>query len=140
MGSINKGIVIGNFGKELKSHTFEGGGMQTKGSLASNESWMTKNGKVEHTEWTTVIFHGKLAEIAQKYLHKGSKVYVEGKYRTRFWDGPCGMKHHDKELHVTELQFLDVKGKEHTYSGQVPEAEDDSQGSAPMAASPGIRL
>lgn len=141
MGSIKKCIVIGNLGKDPKTHKFESGRLETTCDIASNESWKKTSGEVvEHTEWTVLIFHGKLAEIAAKYLHKGSKIYAEGRMRTRTWKGPCGMNHSVTETHVTELQFLDVKGKEHSYSGQVPEAEDDSQGSAPTAATPGIRL
>jgi len=85
---INKVILVGNLGRE-PDIKFTGDGKAIANlAVATNESWTDKTSgqKVEKTEWHRVILFGRLADIAQKYLHKGSKVYIEGQLRTRKWD------------------------------------------------------
>ena len=85
---INKVILVGNLGRE-PDIKFTGDGKAIANlAVATNESWTDKTSgqKVEKTEWHRVVIFGRLADIAQKYLHKGSKVYIEGQLRTRSWD------------------------------------------------------
>jgi single-strand DNA-binding protein len=85
---INKVILVGNLGRE-PDVKFTGDGKAIANlAVATNESWTDKTSgqKVEKTEWHRVVIFGRLADIAQKYLHKGSKVYIEGQLRTRKWD------------------------------------------------------
>ena len=85
---INKVILVGNLGRE-PDIKFTGDGKAIANlAVATNESWTDKTTgqKVEKTEWHRVVVFGKLADVCQKYLHKGSKIYVEGKLQTRKWD------------------------------------------------------
>jgi single-strand DNA-binding protein len=85
---INKVILVGNLGRE-PDIKFTGDGKAIANlAVATSESWTDKTTgqKVEKTEWHRVVIFGRLADIAQKYLHKGSKVYIEGQLRTRKWD------------------------------------------------------
>ena len=85
---INKCILVGNLGRE-PDIKFTGDGKAIANlAVATSESWTDKTSgqKVEKTEWHRVVIFGRLADIAQKYLHKGSKVYIEGQLRTRKWD------------------------------------------------------
>ena len=85
---INKVILVGNLGREPDIKYTGDGKAIANLAVATNESWTDKTSgqKVEKTEWHRVVIFGRLADIAQKYLHKGSKVYIEGQLRTRSWD------------------------------------------------------
>ena len=85
---INKVILVGNLGREPDIKYTGDGKAIANLAVATNESWTDKTTgqKVEKTEWHRVVIFGRLADIAQKYLHKGSKVYIEGQLRTRSWD------------------------------------------------------
>ena len=85
---INKVILVGNLGREPDIKYTGDGKAIANLAVATNESWTDKTSgqKVEKTEWHRVVIFGRLADIAQKYLHKGSKVYIEGQLRTRKWD------------------------------------------------------
>ena len=85
---INKVILVGNLGREPDVKFSSDGKAIANLAVATSESWTDKTTqqKVEKTEWHRVVIFGRLADIAQKYLHKGSKVYIEGQLRTRKWD------------------------------------------------------
>ena len=85
---INKVILVGNLGREPDIKYTGDGKAIANLAVATNESWTDKTSgqKVEKTEWHRVVIFGRLADIAQKFLHKGSKVYIEGQLRTRKWD------------------------------------------------------
>ena len=85
---INKVILVGNLGREPDIKYTGDGKAIANLAVATNESWTDKTSgqKQERTEWHRVVIFGRLADIAQKYLHKGSKVYIEGQLRTRKWD------------------------------------------------------
>ena len=85
---INKVILVGNLGREPDVKFSSDGKAIANLAVATNESWTDKTSgqKQERTEWHRVVIFGRLADIAQKYLHKGSKVYIEGQLRTRKWD------------------------------------------------------
>jgi single-strand DNA-binding protein len=86
---VNKVILIGNLGAEPEVRYMPSGDAVANVRIATSESWKDKTtGEMqERTEWHSVVFFGKIAEIVKQYLHKGSKIYVEGKLRTRKWQG-----------------------------------------------------
>jgi single-strand DNA-binding protein len=107
---INKVILIGNLGKDPEVKSFPNGGQVCNVSLATSESWKGKDGQQqEHTEWHNLVFNDKLAEIAGKYLRKGSKVFVEGKIRTRKYQDKEGKERFITEIRVADMQMLDGK-------------------------------
>lgn len=107
---VNKVILIGNLGKDPETKTFANGGSVTNATLATSESWKGKDGsQQEHTEWHNLVFNDKLGEIVQKYLRKGSKVYVEGSIRTRKYQDKEGKEARFMEIRVSEMQMLDGK-------------------------------
>lgn len=107
---INKVILIGNLGKDPEVKSFPNGGQVCNVSLATSESWKGKDGQQqEHTEWHNIVFNDKLAEIAGKYLRKGSKIFVEGKIRTRKYQDKEGKERFITEIRVADMQMLDGK-------------------------------
>lgn len=107
---INKVILIGNLGKDPEVKSFPNGGQVCNVSLATSESWKGKDGQQqEHTEWHNLVFNDKLAEIAGKYLRKGSKIFVEGKIRSRKYQAKDGSEKYITEIRVADMQMLDGK-------------------------------
>jgi single-strand DNA-binding protein len=109
---INKVILIGNCGAEPETRFLPSGGAVTNIRLATSESWKDKNtGQMQdRTEWHRVVFFNRLAEIAAEYLHKGSKVYIEGSLRTRKWQDKEGKDQYTTEIVGNEMQMLDSRG------------------------------
>ncbi len=109
-GTINKAILIGHLGDEVKMHYFDGGNSIGRFPIATNESYTNKQTgeKVVTTEWHNIVVRNKLAEICEKYLTKGDKVYCEGKIKTRQWEQD-GIKRYSTEIHVLEMTFLSTK-------------------------------
>lgn len=107
---VNKVLLIGNLGKDPETKTFANGGSVTNATLATSETWKGKDGQQqEHTEWHNLVFNDKLGEIVQKYLRKGSKIYVEGSIRTRKYQDREGKEARFMEIRVSEMQMLDGK-------------------------------
>jgi len=115
MSGINKVILIGNLGAKPEVKFASNGNAIANLSVATSESWTDKNTgeKQEKTEWHRVSLFGKLAEIAGKYLDKGSKVYIEGKLQTRKWQDKSGKDRYTTEIVVSGfngvLQMLDSR-------------------------------
>jgi single-strand DNA-binding protein len=108
--SINKVILIGNLGKDPVVRATTTGNNVATLSLATNERRKNTNGVwEEQTEWHKVVAFGKLADLTQKFLSKGRKVYVEGKLRTNKWQDKQGTDHYTTEILADTLQFLDGK-------------------------------
>lgn len=107
-GSLNKVMLIGNVGTEIKAHYFDGGGSVANFSLATNESYVNKttNQKVTNTEWHNIVVYNKLAEIFEKYVKVGDKIYVEGRLKTRKWQDESGRDRYTTEILVSEFTFL----------------------------------
>ena len=109
MSSVNKVILIGHAGDAPKIRDLG----QTKSanlSLATSESFTNRNGeRVETTEWHNVQLWGKLADVAEKYIRKGTQLYIEGRLRTRSWEDQQGQKHYTTEIVVDNLQLLGKK-------------------------------
>ncbi len=112
-GTLNKVMLIGHLGDEVKMHYFEGGGSIGRFPLATNESYTKKDTgeKVTQTEWHNVVVRNKAAEICEKYLHKGDRVYIEGKIKTRKWQDDKGNDRYSTEINVDEFTFLTTKGQ-----------------------------
>ncbi len=116
-GSVNKVILVGNLGKDPEVRTLPSGGKVANLSIATSESWKDKNTgeRKEKTEWHRVsIFSEGLAGICEKYLRKGSKVYVEGQLQTRKWQDKDGQDKYTTEIVLSgfngSLTMLDGKG------------------------------
>lgn len=109
-GTVNKVILIGHLGDEVKMHYFEGGNSIGRFPIATNESYTNKQTgeKVTTTDWHNIVVRNKLAEICEKYLTKGDKVYCEGKLKNRQWEQD-GIKRYSTEVHVSEMTFLTTK-------------------------------
>ena len=116
---INKVILIGNLGNDPDVRYTSGGSPVANVSLATAETWRDKEtgDMQERTEWHRVVFFSRLAEIVEKYLRKGSKVYVEGRLQTRKWQDRDGNDRYSTEIVANEMQMLDSKGA----SGNPPE-------------------
>lgn len=108
MAGVNRVILIGNLGKDPEVRTFESGAIKTTITVATSESYKTKTGeKVENTEWHNVVLWRGLAEVAEKYLKKGSKVYIEGKLRYRSYEDKEGNKKYITEIEADNMVMLD---------------------------------
>ena len=108
-GGINKVIIVGNLGKDPEVRTFANGGKVCNFSVATSESWKDKQTgeRKEKTEWHNIsIFNEGLAGVAEKYLRKGSKVYLEGKLQTRKWQDQSGNDRYSTDV---VLQGFDAK-------------------------------
>ena len=107
---INKVILIGNLGSDPELKSTPSGASVTNFTLATNESWVDGKGeRQEKTEWHRIVVWGKLAEICNNFLKKGSKVYIEGRLQTRSWDGPDGNKRYTTEIVARDMQMLDAR-------------------------------
>lgn len=108
---INKVILIGNLGNDPEIRYTPSGSPVAKISLATSEGWRDKqtNELKERTEWHWIVFFNRLAEIVGEYLHKGSKVYIEGSLRTRKWVDKNGADRYTTEIVANTMQILDSK-------------------------------
>ncbi|MBY0543933.1 MAG: single-stranded DNA-binding protein [Gammaproteobacteria bacterium] len=137
---VNKVILIGNLGADPEVRYLPGGDAVANLSIATSESWKDKQtGEMqERTEWHRVVLFRRLGEIAGEYLKKGSKVYIEGRIRTRKWQDAAGQDRYMTEIHGDELQMLDARNAGGGQSsnqdyGQMGYAQGSS--SAPASAS-----
>lgn len=121
-GTLNKVMLIGHTGDEVKMHYFEGGGCVGRFPLATNETYTSKqtNERVTNTEWHNVVVRNKGAEICEKYLSKGDKVYVEGRIKTRKWQDDSGNDRFSAEIQCTDFTFLTTK-KENEATNSTPQ-------------------
>ncbi|MGO1750949.1 single-stranded DNA-binding protein [Psychroflexus halocasei] len=127
-GTLNKVMLIGHTGDDVKMHYFEGGNSIGRFPLATNEEYVNKatNERVSNTEWHNVVVRNKAAEICEKYLKKGDKVYIEGRIKTRKWQDDKGMDRYSTEIHCSEFTFLTPKG-ESDQSSSAPATQPNQQ-------------
>lgn len=106
---VNKAIILGNLGKDPDVRFTQNGSAVANFTVATSETWTDKQTgqRQEKTEWHSVVMFNKLAEIAQQYLKKGSKVYIEGKLQTRKWQDNTGQDRYTTEILANDLQMLD---------------------------------
>ncbi len=110
MKGLNKVLLLGNLGKDPEVQTLEGNIKVAKFSLATTEAYKDENGQLHtHTEWHNIILWRGLADLAEKYLRKGSSVHIEGKNRTRSFDDKQGVKRYVTEIIAEQLILLDKK-------------------------------
>lgn len=115
-GSVNKVIIVGNLGRDPEVRTMQSGDKVANFSVATSERWKDRNsGEMqERTEWHRVVIFGRTAEVAEKYLRKGSKVYIEGQLQTRKWeDNQTGQERYTTEVVIRpyrgEMTMLDSR-------------------------------
>lgn len=108
MASVNKVIVVGNLGKDPETRFAPSGAAICNVRIATTRNWKDKatGEKKEETEWHSVVFYDRLAEIAGEYLKKGRSVYVEGRLKTRKWQDKEGQDRYTTEIIATEMQLL----------------------------------
>ena len=104
-------MLIGHTGDDVKMHYFEGGGAIGRFPLATNEVYTNKTSgqRVENTEWHNIVVRNKAAEICEKYLKKGDKVYIEGRIKSRKWTDDKGIERYSVEIQCTDFTFLTPK-------------------------------
>ena len=109
MRGVNRVILIGTLGKDPETKTFANGGSLTQFSIATSETWTDKTTgeRKEQTEWHNIVLQNKLGEIAQQYLRKGSKVYIEGSLNTRKWTDQNGQDRYTTQIKGQQMQMLD---------------------------------
>ncbi len=119
MAGINKVILVGNLGKDPEVRAISTDRKVANFSLATTESYKNKSGeRVDQTEWHNVVFYGPIADVIERYLRKGSQIYVEGKIRTRSYDDKDGVKKYITEIIGDTMTMLGSRGS------------SDSQGSS----------
>jgi single-strand DNA-binding protein len=137
-GSVNKVILIGNLGRDPEVKTFQNGGKVCNLSIATSENWRDKatGERKERTEWHRVaIFNERLVDVAEKYLKKGAKVYIEGQLETRKWTDQSGVEKYSTEVVLRqfrgELTMLDGRGGGGGGGGMGGPPDDDMGGGSP---------
>ena len=104
---VNKVILLGNVGADPEVRYLDGGVAVANLRLATTESYKNKNGeKVDQTEWHNIVLWRGLAEIVEKYVKKGMRLYIEGRIRTRSWDDQNGVKRYTTEIYADNMQML----------------------------------
>ena len=125
---VNKAILLGRVGKDPEVRHLEGGTTVASFSLATSEKYKNKSGEmVENTEWHNIVAWRQLAELAEKYVHKGDQLYVEGKITNRNYEDKDGNKRYTSEVVINEMRFL---------GGSKPTAPTEPSYSAPAQSDP----
>lgn len=122
-GTLNKVMLIGRLGDNIKLTYFEGGNCIGRFPLATNEEYVNKatNEKVVETDWHTIVVRNKLAEVIEKYTTKGDLIYVEGRLKTRQWQAEDGSMRYATEVYVTDMNLL--PNRREGQNPQTPPAE-----------------
>jgi len=125
MASVNRVILVGNLGEDPETRYTADGATITNIRLATTDAWKDKatGERKEATEWHRVVFFGKLAEIAAEYLKKGAQVYIEGRIKTRKWQGKDGQDKYTTEITADSMQMLGRRGERQDDSARPPRAE-----------------
>ena len=129
-GTLNKVMLIGNLGDEVKMHYFDDKNCVGRFPLATSESYTSKqtNERITNTEWHNIVVRNKAAEICEKYLSKGDKVYIEGRIKTRKWTDDKGMDRYSTEIHCDDFTFLTNKNdQKQSQPSNIPSATSQPQ-------------
>ena len=131
MASVNKVIILGNVGQDPEPRYQPSGSAIVNLRVATSRNWKDKQTgeKREQTEWHTIVFFDRLAEIAAEYLRKGSPVYVEGRLQTRKWQDKEGKDRYSTEVVATEMQLLGTRG-DRTAGGMGTESRAEPRAAA----------
>lgn len=137
-GTLNKVMLIGHLGDEVKMHYFEGGGAIGRFPLATNETYTNKqtNERVTNTEWHNIVVRNKAAEIFEKYVSKGDKVYIEGRLKTRKWQDDKGQDRYSTEIQCNEFTFLSTKKESQSNQAAPSVSEQPSKPQAKIVEEP----
>lgn len=129
-GTLNKVLLIGHLGDDVKIHYFDDSNCVARFPLATNESYLNRqtNERVTHTDWHNIVVKNKGAEICEKYLSKGDKVYIEGRIKTRKWQDDKGLERYTTEILCSDFKFLTPKD---TPAQNQEMANDTSTNTAP---------
>ena len=121
-GTINKVILIGHLGDEVKMHYFDDKNCVGRFPLATNETYTNKqtNERVTNTEWHNIVVRNKGAEICEKYLSKGDRIYVEGRIKTRKWQDDSGNDRYSTEIQCADFKFLSTKKESEANASNQP--------------------
>jgi single-strand DNA-binding protein len=145
-GSVNKVILVGNLGRDPEVKSMQDGRSMVNMSIATSENWRDRQSgeRKERTEWhRVVIFNEKLAEVAQKFVRKGSKIYVEGQLSTRKWTDQSGQERYTTEVVIPRfggaLTMLDGRSGGEGGGGAAGGMDDDMGGGAPASSGGGGR-
>lgn len=139
-GTLNKVMLIGNLGDEVKMHYFDDKNCVGRFPIATSESYVSKqtNERITNTEWHNIVVRNKAAEICEKYLSKGDKVYIEGKIKSRKWTDDKGMERYSTEIQCDEFTFLtpksDQQKSQQSQKPSTPNANPQTQSAAPSNA------
>lgn len=138
MAGVNKVILVGRLGKDVELKYTANNDAIANFSIATSENWTDKQGqKQEKTEWHNISMFGKMAEIANQYLSKGSQVYIEGKLQTRKWQDNTGADRYTTSVVVSgfdgKMQMLGARGDNNS-SGNYNNEAQQNQASAPQQA------
>ena len=135
-GTLNKVMLIGHLGDEVKMHYFDDKNCVGRFPLATNEVYTNKqtNERISNTEWHNIVVRNKAAEICEKYLSKGDKVYIEGRIKTRKWTDDKGMERYSTEIQCTDFTFLTNKNEQQGVPSNIqqetqPQPQQPSQSS-----------
>jgi len=125
---MQKVMLIGNLGRDPEVKYSQQGTAIAQFSVATSERWKDKDGEPqEHTEWFAVKAFNRLAEIAGEHLHKGSRIYVEGRKRTESWDDKqTGAKHYRDLVYADRIEFLDSRGGGNGHHDPAESASDET--------------
>lgn len=136
-GTVNKVILIGHLGDDVKMHYFEGGGSVGRFSLATNETYTSRQTgeRITNTDWHNIVVRNKLAEVCETYLTKGDKVYIEGRLKTRQWEQD-GQKRYTTEIHVQEMTMLTTKRETNSSKQQENLSKNSQQQSRQNTVAP----
>ena len=137
MRGVNKVILVGVLGKDPETKTFANGGSLTQFSIATSEAWADKTTgeRKEQTEWHNIVLQNKLGEIAQQYLRKGSKVYIEGSLNTRKWTDQNGQDRYTTQIKGQQMQMLDSANGNNQQQSQ-PKPKQPTYAKNPQAQPP----
>ena len=119
-GTLNKVMLIGHLGDEVKMHYFDDKNCVGRFPLATNETYTNKqtNERISNTEWHNIVVRNKAAEICEKYLSKGDKVYIEGRIKTRKWTDDKGAERYSTEIQCSDFTFLTNKNEQQNSTPQ----------------------
>lgn len=136
-GTLNKVMLIGHTGEEIKMTWFDNGGCIGRFPLATNETYTnrTTGERVTNTEWHNIVMRNKAAEICEKYLKKGDKIYIEGRLKTRKWQDEQGRDRYSTEIQCTDFTFLSPKADSEMEDSA---KQNNGQASRPAARAPQV--
>lgn len=140
-GTLNKVMLIGNLGKDPEVKTFEGGNSLARFPLATSETYTNRNGeRITQTEWHTVVVRGGLAGVAEKYLHKGDKVFIEGRIKTRSWEDQSGERKYATEINADNMTMLGAPSRDNQGAPSSQPSAAPAQQSSGMSAGGGADI